>query len=127
MRSAPQVVALDLATAFDRTAWTWVFGRLQSAGVHDTTTRVLQAVYNDSKFRVKVDGTTGPWLYPSQGVLQGGITSPLLFVLYMAQVAVEVRRCIEQGRVHMDQPLQLDAWPTVQALPAGHALYTADL
>ena len=127
MTSAPQVVALDLATAFDRAAWTWVFGRLQSAGVHDTTTRVLQAMYNGSKFRVKVDGTTGPWLYPSQGVLQGGITSPLLFVLYMAQVAAEVRRCVEQGRVDMDQPLQLDAWPTVQALPKGTALHTADL
>ena len=119
MTSAPQVVALDLATAFDRAAWTWVFGRLQSAGVHDTTTRVLQAMYNGSKFRVKVDGTTGPWLYPSQGVLQGGITSPLLFVLYMAQVAAEVRRCVEQGRVYMDQPLQLDAWPTVQGPPGG--------
>jgi len=66
-----------------------------------------------------MDGTTGPWLYPSQGVLQGGITSPLLFVLYMAQVAAEVRRCVEQGRVHMDQPLQLDAWPTVQGSPGG--------
>ena len=66
MTSAPQVVALDLATAFDRAAWTWVFGRLQSTVLHYTTTRVLQAMYkNGSKIRVKMDGATGRWLYPS--------------------------------------------------------------
>ena len=51
--------------------------------------------------------------------LQGGITTPLLFVLYMAPAAAEVRHCEEQGRVYMDQLLQLDAWPTVQGPPGG--------
>ena len=113
----PHVIALDLATAFDRAAWPWVFGRLQAAGVGDATTQALQAMYRGSKFRVKVDGTTGPWMYPSRGVLQGGITSPLLFVLYMAQIVAEVRRCVEQGYVDMAQPLQPNAWPTVTGNP----------
>ena len=123
----PHAIALDLATAFDRAAWPWVFGRLQSARVGDTTTQALQAMYRGSKFRVKVDGTTGSWMYPPRGVLQGGITSPLLFVLYMARIVAKVRRCVEQGYVDMANRYSPTPGRLRQATRVPHAPYSAAL
>ena len=107
------VVFLDLATAFDMADWQTLFGRLHTAGITGGTASMLRAIYRGHRCKVKVGKARSKWIHPLRGVPQGAISSPLLFLLYMAAIVAEVKKALRLRRVDMAEPLDFSCWPEI--------------
>jgi hypothetical protein len=124
-----RIVMLDLSTAFDLVDWSCLFDRLHAAGVTGATAKLLRAMYRHQRCRVKVGRARSRWVRPQRGVFQGGVTSPPLFSVYMTLVAAEVRKALRTRRVHLNEPLDMNSWPTVEGvdMSAPHVVYSGPL
>ena len=113
MDSKQRIAMLDLRTAFDLTSWSNLFNRLQASGVHAESLALLRAVYRRHRCRVRVGSARSRWIHPIRGVPQGGITSPILFVLWMSIVVSEVKKALLSGQVDVAEPPDFSHWPDI--------------
>ena len=78
---------LDLSKAYDRVWRTGLWARLWSIGVKGSLLRALHSTYSSPTSVVKVGDYTSPPFTSADGLRQGSVLSPLLFILLISDVA----------------------------------------
>ena len=81
---------LDLSKAYDRVWRKGLWVKLHSLGLNGCLLRALHSTYSDSTFTVKIGGDHSEGLPCPNGLRQGSVLSPLLFILLFSAVAEEL-------------------------------------
>ena len=84
--STVHVMLLDATKAFDRVEFVKLFSVLRSKGLCSVVCRILASMYVAQQFRVRWQSETSDWHAASNGVKQGGVISPMLFVNYVDEL-----------------------------------------
>ena len=92
------VAFIDFAKAYDKVDRVKLWSCLQSVGVNGRFLRFLQALYEGSVCRVKVNGQVSEDFEVNIGLRQGCVLSPLLFSLYINGVVKRLKeeKCGEE-------------------------------
>ena len=77
---------VDFARAFDSISHKKLWARLNNIGVSPKIIRILSDIYNRAKMKVRTNSGNTKCYDVSEGVLQGELTSPLLFSLYISDI-----------------------------------------
>ena len=85
------VAFIDFAKAYDKVDRVKLWSCLQSVGVNGRFLRFLQALYEGSVCRVKVNGQVSEDFEVNTGLRQGCVLSPLLFSLYINGVVKRLK------------------------------------
>ena len=75
--------AIDLSKAFDMVEWLALFKVLENRNVSPVFLRTLLYVYTHQCCNVRWNGSLSDTLNVSNGVCQGAVSSPILFVIYI--------------------------------------------
>ena len=79
-------VLLDASKAFDRVNYVKLFKLLLKRNLSPVVTRFLANLYTSQTIRVKWGNSTSDQAHVSNGVKQGGVISPILFIIYMDEL-----------------------------------------
>lgn len=82
---------IDFAKAFDTVWRNGLLYKLDQAGVKGKFLRVIRALYQNTSASVRVDGSYTNKFDVSLGVRQGGVLSPLLFVVFINDLVSALR------------------------------------
>ena len=93
---------VDLEKAFDRVPRKVIWWAMRKLGVEEWLIRVVQAMYNNSKSRVRVNGQLSDVFNVNVGVHQGSVLSPLLFILVMEALSREFRTGVPWELLYAD-------------------------
>lgn len=95
MRGEQQfVLKADLAKAFDRVSWQFLFSVLPRYGFPLKFCTWIQSCVASTKYTILFNGTGDGFFLPTRGLCQGCAMSPYLFILAMDPLA----RMLEMGR-----------------------------
>ena len=89
--SAVFALMLDASKAFDRVAYVKLFRKLIKRGLNPYIVRFLLNMYTQQSIRVKWNGAYSESFNVSNGVRQGGIISPLLFIMYIDELICKLK------------------------------------
>ena len=84
--------AMDLSKAFDLVEWGSLFKISVAKSVSPVFLRILLIIYRNQTCDVRWNSTYSNRFKVSNGVCQGAITSPLLFIIYIDGLTVLLRR-----------------------------------
>lgn len=80
------VLFIDFRRAFDSVNHSLLWNKLLSQGVSAKIVRLVKQFYDSASLQIKLDGQLSKEFEIAHGVLQGEILSPLLFVLFIADL-----------------------------------------
>lgn len=83
------VVYVDLKSAYDKIWHAGLLHKIRKCGVKGKLLRWLSAYLADRTFHVRVEGSESSLFHAKSGVPQGGVLSPLLFNIMLADMPVE--------------------------------------
>ncbi len=86
-RKSTYVAFVDFSKAYDRVNREILWDKLVSLGVHGKMLLAIQSIYKDVNYCVRVNGVRSDWFSVTTGLRQGCILSPLLFNLYINDLA----------------------------------------
>ena len=81
--SKVHIVLLDASKAFDRVDYIKLFDKLIGRGMCPLTVRLLLNMYTHQQLQVKWNSCKSPKFKVTNGVRQGGVLSPRLFIVYI--------------------------------------------
>jgi exonuclease III len=81
------ITFVDFSKAFDFVNRTFLYYKLIQHGYGGKLLKIVQSLFEKSSARVRWNGQLGPNIDSTFGVLQGGIISPKLFNLYLADIS----------------------------------------
>ena len=84
-------VYLDISKAFDRVWHDGLIYKLKRCGVSGELLSLIQSFLKDRKQRTVLNGQNSDWGDISAGVPQGSILGPLFFLVYINDLAADVR------------------------------------
>ena len=82
---------VDLEKAFDRVPRKVIWWAMRKLGIEEWIVRFVQAMYNNTRSRVRVNNTYSNEFGVKVGVHQGSVLSPLLFVIVLEALSCEFR------------------------------------
>ena len=82
---------VDLEKAFDRVPRKVIWWAMRKLGIEEWIVRFVQAMYNNTRSRVRVNNTYNDEFGVKVGVHQGSVLSPLLFVIVLEALSCEFR------------------------------------
>ncbi len=83
------IAFVDLEKAFDRVPRSVLWWAMRTLGVEEWAVRVVQAMYDGARSRVRVYGQCREEFGVGVGVYQGAVLSPLLFILVLEALSRE--------------------------------------
>ena len=92
-RRNTHVAFLDLSKAFDSMNHTILGNKLSQLGFGDQSRNILMQFVSNRLQRVNVNGESSDWILLTRGVPQGTVLGPVLFSLYLNDIA----RCLPRG------------------------------
>ena len=90
---------IDFRKAFDTVWHEGLFKRMWDCGIRGKALQIVKSLYRDVRMSVMVDGTPGRPARIEQGVRQGCPLSPVLFSIFVEELATRLR---EVGGVDLD-------------------------
>lgn len=93
---------VDLEKAFDRVPRKVLWWALRSLGVEEWAVRVIQAMYENARSRVRVNGHYSEEFGVEVGVHQGSVLSPLLFIIVLEALSREFRTGVPWELLYAD-------------------------
>ena len=84
---------IDLEKAFDRVPRKGVWWTMCVAGVPEWIVIIVQAMYNGTKRKVRVNGSYSDEFEVKIGVHEGSVLSPLPFIIVMEALCREFSTC----------------------------------
>lgn len=91
------LVLLDYSKAFDCANHKLILAKLQSHGFHGDSLEWIRSYLSERKQKVKNDNGESDWIKLGNGVPQGSILGPLLFLVLVS----DLYKCILNGKYHM--------------------------
>ena len=88
------IIFFDLSNAFDSINHSNLFHKLKLYGISGQIFDMLKECLTDRKQKVKFDGIFSELIEVKSGVPQGGVLSPLLFNVYIADIVKSVKNNI---------------------------------
>ena len=85
------IAILDNAHAFDYVAWPFMWKALAAYGLPTCFIDMLAAMMNGASTRLKVNGTLGPRINQTSGVIQGSPLSSLIYLLVIEVLLTMIR------------------------------------
>ena len=81
---------LDLSKAFDCLPHRSMIAKLHAYGFNENACKLIYSYLSNCRQRVKIGENCNSWLNITQGVLQGFILSPLLFIIFLNDIFYEI-------------------------------------
>ena len=81
---------IDLSKAFDTVPRDILLQKLQGVGIKGKVFNIIRGIYTNDKAYMKIDGKVTKSFPINQGVRQGCVLSPLLFNIFMAELAKDL-------------------------------------
>ena len=91
------LILLDYSKAFDCANHRLILAKLKAAGFHDEACAWILSYLLDRKQKVKTDSGESRWVTMKNGVPQGSILGPLLFLILVS----DIYKSISNGKYHM--------------------------
>lgn len=81
------LLSLDAEKVFDRVSWKFLYRVLQKFGFHQTFIKTIQALYDDPRARIKINGDISNPFGLERGTRQGCPINPLLFAIFVEDLS----------------------------------------
>ena len=91
-QKAVLTVFIDLQKAFDKVWKDGLIVKLQRSGIKGNMLQWTKSYLHNRRARVSVDGHCGQKVLLRQGVPQGGVLSPILFIVFINDIVAELPR-----------------------------------
>ncbi len=91
MRKSTFVGFIDFSKAYDRINRQLLWNKLSSMGIGGKMLQSLQSLYNNVKYCVRLNGIKSDFFDVKCGLRQGCLLSPLLFNLFINDLAIEIK------------------------------------
>ncbi|XP_074559236.1 uncharacterized protein LOC141815220 [Curcuma longa] len=81
VRGGNLILKLDMAKAYDRVQWDFLFQVMRAFGFSDLVIDILRRCIADCWFSVRINGQLSGFFHSKRGIRQGDPISPLLFII----------------------------------------------
>jgi hypothetical protein len=91
------LVLLDWEKAFDKITRPGLFSALRRMRAPAKLCSVIEALYDNPRFQVEIDGVSSQWYTQDTGIRQGCPLSPYLFVIFMTVLMFDVNQSVRRN------------------------------